>query len=226
MEDHYELEALYASDPVGTTNAGIAHAASIAAEEVAAITGSRHAAELRRLRVSQTESAALTAIGEIEAKYGADEWQRLQPKVEKRISDSPHLIPEEARTSPTALARSLEDVYKLVRGEAAEAISVRRGTALRPTMATCFGCIDERRRRGRKTLHRSATASRTNRRPARCSPTRSRSPTADRPHCRRPEDRSTEGGDRKRATPAEGHLQVETGGAPTAPPVSVPTRPA
>jgi hypothetical protein len=120
MEDDYDIDAIYASDPVGTTNAVIAEAAAIAAQEVAAITGSQHAAELQRLRSSQSESAALTAVGEIEQKYGAEEWARLQPKVEERLASSPHLIPDSARTSPTELARSLEDVYKLVRGEAAE----------------------------------------------------------------------------------------------------------
>ena len=79
--DEYDIDALYATGPVGTTNAVIAQAAAIAAEEVASITGSQHAAELQRLRSSQSESAALTAIGEIEGKYGADEWKRLQPRL-------------------------------------------------------------------------------------------------------------------------------------------------
>lgn len=120
MEDDYDIEALYAQDPVAATNAVIAEAAATVAEELAAYTGSQHAAELQRVRAGQSESAAITAIDEIERKYGAEEWARLQPKVEERLAQSPHLIPNEARTSPTALARSLEDVYKLVRGEAAE----------------------------------------------------------------------------------------------------------
>ena len=88
--DEHDIETAYATDPVGTTNAVIAEAAGIAAQEVAAITGSQHAAELQRLRQSQSESAALTAIGESEAKYGADEWKRLRPKVEERLAQSPH----------------------------------------------------------------------------------------------------------------------------------------
>ena len=121
MEDDYSIEALYAQDPVAATNAVIVEAAATGAEELAAYTGSQHAAELQRVRAGQSESAAITAIDEIERKYGADEWARLQPKMEERLAQSPHLIPNEARTSPTALARSLEDVYRLVRGEADEA---------------------------------------------------------------------------------------------------------
>ena len=121
MDEYYDIEELYAQDPVGTTNAVIGYAASVAAEEVAAYTGSQHAAALQRLRAAQSESAALTAIDEIERKYGAEEWKRLQPRVEERLAQSPHLISDDARTSPTALAHQLETVYKVVRGEAAEA---------------------------------------------------------------------------------------------------------
>ena len=89
MDEYYDIEDLYAQDPVGTTNAVIGYAASVAAEEVAAYTGAQHAAELQRLRAAQSESAALTAIDEIERKYGAEEWKRLQPRVEERLAAKP-----------------------------------------------------------------------------------------------------------------------------------------
>src|SRR4051794_39341340 len=116
-----QIEEIYYANPEAVTRQVIAEAAAVAAQEVAAYAESRHAAELQRLRASQSESAALTAIGEIEARYGADEWKRLQPRVEERLAASPHLISDEARISPTALAHQLEDVYRLVRSEAAEA---------------------------------------------------------------------------------------------------------
>ena len=92
MEDDYSIEALYAQDPVAATNAVIAEAAATVAEELAAYTGSQHAAELQRVRAGQSESAAITAIDEIERKYGADEWARLQPRVEERTGPdtTPH----------------------------------------------------------------------------------------------------------------------------------------
>jgi len=52
--DEYDIETAYATDPVGTINAVIAEAASIARQAAAAITGSQHAAELQRLRESQS----------------------------------------------------------------------------------------------------------------------------------------------------------------------------
>jgi hypothetical protein len=121
MYENDEIDQIYYSDPEGATGRVIAAAASAAAAEVAMFNDSRRDAELERVRQGQAESAALTAIGEMESKYGADEWNRLQPRVEERLAQSPHLISDDARTSPTALAHQLEDLYKLVRGEAAEA---------------------------------------------------------------------------------------------------------
>jgi hypothetical protein len=63
-----ELEDMYYADPEGVTRQVVAEAAAIGAQEIAAYTESRQAAELQRLRSSQSKSAALTAIGETEGK--------------------------------------------------------------------------------------------------------------------------------------------------------------
>jgi hypothetical protein len=72
--------------------------------------------------------AEAAAIGEIEAKLRR-----------------PHLIPDEARTSPTALAHSIEDVYKLVRGRLRRQIRERPGGRSRQAMATSRGSTDDSR---------------------------------------------------------------------------------
>ena len=115
--DDYDVERAYALDPDGVTSAVISAAAASAAAEVAAAYNVRRGAEFDRVRQGQEESATLAAVGHLEAKYGREELQRLQPKVAEKLSSNPHLVPQEILTSPTALTTALEDVLTLARSE-------------------------------------------------------------------------------------------------------------
>lgn len=118
--NEYDIEAAYAQDPDAVTNAVIAEAAAIAAAEVAELRIDHREEDFQRLTQAQVESATIAAVGDLKARYGSDEWERIRPRVEERIQQAPHLVPAEVRTSPSALAKSLDDVYKLARGEQAE----------------------------------------------------------------------------------------------------------
>ena len=61
----------------------------------------------------------LSAGDAMAQKYGEAEWRRLAPRVGERLQEQPWLIPDEVKTSPSLLARSLEDVLTLVRGDVA-----------------------------------------------------------------------------------------------------------
>jgi hypothetical protein len=78
----------------------------------------RRDAELARVRDGQIESAALVAKEALDQKFGKESVDRLMPKMGKRLGESPHLVPEQAMTSPSALAHALQDVYRLAKQDA------------------------------------------------------------------------------------------------------------
>jgi hypothetical protein len=119
-DDDYEIEMAYASDPVRTTNAVIAAAAAEAAAELAQQHEARREAELARVHMGQSESAALVAQDALRRKYGSEEYERLAPHIGAKLSQNPSLVPYEVLTSPSGLASALDDVAKIVKVEAAE----------------------------------------------------------------------------------------------------------
>ena len=111
----YDLEVAYAAQPDEVTAAVISAAASAAAAEVAQLHATRHDEELNRIRQGQVQSASLTAQTELEAKYGAAEYQQLIPAIQAKIDESPHLLPEAALTSPIELTRALDQIATLAK---------------------------------------------------------------------------------------------------------------
>src|SRR4051794_1609950 len=118
-----DLDDAYDYDPIGTTNAVIAESAAAAAREVASLMGSHQAAELEQVKRGQMESATITALRELESKYSPEVVSRLLPEMQKRLTETPNLVPESAKSSPTAMARAFEDLLKLTRQEVEEAES-------------------------------------------------------------------------------------------------------
>ena len=115
-----EIEEMFAVDPTGTTNAVIAEAAAIAAAEIVHHKSDHREQEFQKVLAGQTESAALTAFESLEKQHGSSEWNRVRPWVEKKLQESPHLIPNDALVSPAALTAALEDTFQLARREADE----------------------------------------------------------------------------------------------------------
>ena len=113
-----EITAAYEADPEGVTNRVIAEASAIAAAEIAKMRYENQEQELARIQQGQLESSSLVAFDTLAHRHGKVEWERLKPWVEKKITESPHLIPPDAMLSPSALTQSLEDVLALARQEA------------------------------------------------------------------------------------------------------------
>lgn len=113
-----DLEASYLIDPDRTTEKLIAEVAASAAVEVARINEMQTAETFKSVSAGLGEMTLRQAVGELEQKYGAEEFQRMQPRMNKRLARNPHLLPEGVMNSPAALARTLEDVYVLSKKEA------------------------------------------------------------------------------------------------------------
>ena len=89
--DDYDVESAYAPDPDGVTwrssplpqrkpPGKLQHSTPHAGTQVA------------RVRAA-AESATLAAMGHLEARYGREELQRLQPNVAEKLAANPNLVP-------------------------------------------------------------------------------------------------------------------------------------
>ena len=138
--DDYEydpVDEIFASDPEGTTRAVIHEAAAVAAAEIVKHKSDHREMEYQRVLQGQTETAALSAFESLEKAHGSD-WNRVKPYVEKRLTESPHLVPPDAMTSPSRLTSALEDVYQLARQEANEAEAANHWQAVKAAKAGPF----------------------------------------------------------------------------------------
>lgn len=91
----------------------IVESAAAAAAEVAEI----QRRDYETLASGQAEQALHVAVTALEQKHGVDEWERLRPHVQAKIGENPSLIPQASITSPSALAKALDDVLTIVRND-------------------------------------------------------------------------------------------------------------